>query len=83
MQGLCRVLRALGKSPSGQAPLLGMSSSWALWVSDSVMWGFAMRISVRGWKLGVDSLYVGKKLWNVCLRRSTISWPVVAEEPSG
>ncbi len=54
MNGL-RVLRALGKSPSGPAPLLGLRG---LGVSDSVMWGVAMRISVRGWKVGVDPLSV-------------------------
>ncbi len=36
MKGL-RVLRALGKSPSGSAPLLGLRTSKAVWVSDSVM----------------------------------------------
>ncbi len=39
------------------APLWGLRASRALWVSDSVMWGLAMRISVRGWKVGVDPLY--------------------------
>ncbi len=53
-----RVLRALGKSPPGPAPLLGIRASRALWVSDSVMWGFAMCISVRGWKVGVDPFSV-------------------------
>ncbi len=53
-----RVLRALEKSPSGQAPLLGLRSPRALCVSDSVMWGVAMRISVHGWKVGVDPLSV-------------------------
>ncbi len=48
-----RVLRALG-----QAPLLGLRASRALCVSDSVMWGVAMRISVHGWKVGVDPLSV-------------------------
>ncbi len=38
MKGL-RVLRALGKSPSGSAPLLGLRVSRAVWVSDTVMWG--------------------------------------------
>ncbi len=38
MWGL-RVFRALGKSPSGPAPLLGLRASRAVWVSDSVMWG--------------------------------------------
>ncbi len=36
------------------APLLGLRASRALWVSDSVMWGVVMLISVRGWKVGVD-----------------------------
>ncbi len=57
MYGL-RVLRALGKSPSGPAPLLGLRDSQALWVSDSVMWGVAMLISVRWWKVGVDPISV-------------------------
>ncbi len=55
---LTQDLRALGKSPSGLAPLLGLRASRALWVSDSVMWGVAMLISVRGWKVGVDPLSV-------------------------
>ncbi len=51
-----KFLRALGKSLSDPAPLLGLRASRPLWVSDSVMWGFAMRISARGWKVGVDPL---------------------------
>ncbi len=51
-------LRALRKSPSGPAPLLGLRDSRALWVSDSVTWGVAMRISVRGWKVGVDPISI-------------------------
>ncbi len=52
MKGL-RSLRVLGKSPSRLAPLLGLRASITLWVSDSVMWGVAMRTSMRGWKVGV------------------------------
>ncbi len=57
MKGL-RVLRALGMSPSGPAPLFGLRASRADWVSDFVMWGVAMLISVRGWKGELDPLSV-------------------------
>ncbi len=45
MKGL-RVFRALGKSPLGPAPLLGLRASRTVWVSDSVMLGVAMRTVV-------------------------------------
>ncbi len=48
--------KGFGKEPIRAAPLLGLRDSRALWVSDSVMWGVAMLISVRGWKVGVDPL---------------------------
>ncbi len=37
--------------------LLGLRVSRTHWVSDSVMSGFAMCISVRGWKVGMDLLF--------------------------
>ncbi len=42
-----RVLKALGKSPPGPAPLLGLRTSRTRWVSNSVMRGFVMCISVH------------------------------------
>ncbi len=46
--------RALGVSPSGSALLLRLRASRDCCVSDSLMRGFTMHISVRGWKVRVD-----------------------------
>ncbi len=50
--------KGCGKEPIRASSLIGLRDSRALWVSDSVMWGVAMLISVRGWKVGVDPLSV-------------------------
>ncbi len=50
--------KGFGKEPIRASSLLGLRASRAVWVSDSVMWGVAMRISVRGWKVGMDPLSV-------------------------
>ncbi len=45
-----RGFKSFGKEFIKAAPLLWLRASRALCISDSVMWGFAMRISVRGYK---------------------------------
>ncbi len=48
------VLRPLGKSPLSPGHVL---RSRACWVSDSLMGGSVMRISVCDWKVGVDPFW--------------------------